>query len=224
MPLDAKGNEIPTVVLGLGGSVIGGSQASQPDYPPGYNFENPQATAIKRTRNPQFREDALRGRTLVRGDVLFYSSPQAGPQLVCDLTHDFVTLKDEEPASRSLKIGTSWEPLLKQILPMIEDWEGPPSLVYLENLHGLDRQQRPFPEEEKDDAAHVIEIGPLTGAYGADKATPTIRVRPGRGVAFEPVGALYARCPAGPCKARLVVLPPNFLPHGDGVPPAPEGK
>ena len=203
----------------LSGTVTA-SGASAPNRPDGAAAD-PNIRAIPPLgRVPRYGgHAALRPRVLLRGDVLF-EPPRDPPQAAADLTHGWDVAADEEPAGRVCKIGPDWSPLLRPIASLIEGWDdlGGPSLVYIENLHGLDRHVRPSADELADDAAHVIEVG---RAAADGTVVPVALVRPSRGLALEPAGELTARCRAGACRSRVVALPPNA--DAPRLPPEAEG-
>lgn len=141
-------------------------------------------------------------RALLRGDLLFYG-PDGGAQAAMEFTAGF-PLADggDEPCCRTATVGPEWTAVEKLLFPDF----GRPSLIAVENLHDADRQRRPTEEEARAVAAHVVEVG-APGEHGI--VTPFAWVRPGRALPpVEPAGPLLLRCAAGPCRVRVVALPP----------------
>lgn len=215
MPHDEVDPVPPAVVLGLSGAVTGGG-ASDPNRPVGVL---PTAPAPARIRAGMRPGPVLRPRVLVRGDVTF-EPPRDPPSTAADLTHGWETAPDEEPAARGFRAGPEWQPLLRPVASMIEDWPGPPTRIYVENLAGTERQTRPTPEEVAQEAATVLELG-VGGPDG--RVVPFAVIRPARGMYLEPAAPTFVRCPAGPCRGRLVALPPDYAPAPAGEGGVPHG-
>lgn len=151
-------------------------------------------------------------RALLRGDLLFYG-PSGEAQAAMEFTAGF-HLADggDEPCCRTVLVGPEWTEVGRLLFPGF----GRPSLFGLTNLHDSDRQRRPTEAEARAAALHVVEVG----IGPTDLPQPFARVRPGRALPpLEPAGPLFLRCKAGPCRVRVVALPPL----DPAVHPDPEG-
>lgn len=156
---------------------------------------------------PAARAEALnRSTVIVREDVIYRFRGEQ--REVADGRHAFSFAGGDEVLTRVVPVGPDWTPLARH-------WVEQPSVVWLENQVGFDRQTIPTPAEEAAENGLVIEVG-----VGPPPAAPNpfvaafARIRPGRCCRFEPVPlgpahgtALWVRCPNGTAEFRVVLVP-----------------
>lgn len=146
---------------------------------------------------PQMKSAAdLRDRVSFNAHVIHQplSSPGDEPKHI-EMAWSFFCQTKEEAFERNYTADTDWE-LIQS--PFFDDI----GVVVIRNLHGLELQRNPTPEERAEMNDHVIQV-----SY--DKEHWFV-VRPFGGGWFAECShaqELFVRSPNGPCKFKLSLLP-----------------
>lgn len=140
---------------------------------------------------------------LIRESITFHPA-RAQPTEPAESTYTFHTEAETDPYVRTT--------VRVDILPRkIElGWVESPSVLWIQNLEGTDRQTIPTAEEMETINSRVIE---LYQRPELSHLEPFARIRPGHSVRFEPAGDVYIGLPLSsrdqdrPAKIMIVALP-----------------